>query len=54
MPGLRWTLGGTNIFDAVPTAQDSDETENGALWENVQMGFNGASYFTRFTWTMGR
>lgn len=51
VPGLRWTIGGTNVFDEVPTPQDPNETENGALWENVQMGFNGASYFTRFIWT---
>lgn len=48
--GLRFIAGGTNIFDAQPTAQDPFETENGALWENVQMGINGASYYTRIAW----
>jgi iron complex outermembrane receptor protein len=48
--GLRWIVGGTNIFDAQPTEQDPFETENGALWENVQMGFNGAAYYTRLSW----
>ncbi len=38
------------MFDAVPTAQDPYETENGAEWENVQMGFNGAAYYTRLSW----
>ena len=48
--GLQWTIGGTNIFDVQPTSQDPLETENGALWENVQMGFNGAAYYTRLSW----
>lgn len=46
------TVGGMNIFDEQPTAQDPNETENGALWENVQMGFNGAAYFVRLGWKM--
>ncbi|HYI11423.1 MAG TPA: TonB-dependent receptor [Thermoanaerobaculia bacterium] len=46
------TVGGTNIFDEMPTAQDPAETENGALWENVQMGINGASYYVRLGWKM--
>jgi iron complex outermembrane receptor protein len=48
-PALRLTVGGANVFDAQPTQQDPNETENGALWENVQMGFNGAYYFTRLS-----
>lgn len=44
------TVGGTNIFDVQPTAQDPAETENGGLWENVQMGFNGAAYYVRLNW----
>ena len=46
-PGIRLTVGGANVFDEQPTEQDPNETENGALWENVQMGFNGAYWFTR-------
>jgi iron complex outermembrane receptor protein len=46
------TVGGANIFDVQPTAQDPNETENGALWENVQMGFNGAAYYVRLGWKM--
>jgi iron complex outermembrane receptor protein len=49
---LGLTIGGTNIFDATPTEQDPFETENGALWENVQMGFNGAAYYVRVSWKM--
>jgi len=51
---LQLTVGGTNIFDEMPTAQDPFETENGALWENVQMGINGAAYFVRLNWKMPR
>ncbi|HEX6176820.1 MAG TPA: TonB-dependent receptor, partial [Thermoanaerobaculia bacterium] len=47
---LQWTIGGTNIFDAQPTEQDPFETENGALWENVQMGINGAAWYTRLNY----
>ena len=49
---LNWTIGGTNIFDSIPSDQDPNETENGALWENVQMGFNGAAYYTRLSWRL--
>jgi iron complex outermembrane receptor protein len=47
---LQLTIGGSNIFDVQPTENDPFETENGALWENVQMGFNGAAYYTRLSW----
>ena len=49
---LSLTVGGTNIFDVEPTAQDPNETENGGLWENVQMGFNGAAWYVRVGWRM--
>jgi iron complex outermembrane recepter protein len=48
-PEVKLTVGGMNIFDVQPTAQDPNETENGALWENVQMGFNGAGYYARIS-----
>ena len=47
---VKLTVGGTNIFDVQPTEQDPFETENGAEWENVQMGFNGAAYYVRLNW----
>lgn len=47
-PAITFTVGVVNLFDVVPTYQDPDETENGARWENVQMGFNGTAYFARF------
>jgi iron complex outermembrane recepter protein len=46
---LSLTVGGTNIFDEYPDKQDPNETENGGIWESVQMGFNGAYFFTRIT-----
>jgi iron complex outermembrane recepter protein len=49
---LQWTIGGVNIFDVQPTAQDPFETENGALWENVQMGINGAAWYTRLSYRL--
>ncbi|GMU66417.1 MAG: TonB-dependent receptor [Acidobacteriota bacterium] len=52
---IRLVVGGVNVFDEVPTEQDPNETENGARWENVQMGFNGAGYFARISFrTDGR
>ncbi|CAM2070612.1 TonB-dependent receptor [Sulfidibacter corallicola] len=50
--GVTWTFGGTNIFDTNPTRQDPNETENGAPWENVQMGINGSFFFTKFNLKM--
>jgi iron complex outermembrane receptor protein len=49
---MTLTVGGSNIFDAEPTEQDPAETENGALWENVQMGINGAFYFARISFRL--
>lgn len=44
----RITLGGANIFNVYPTAQDT-ETETGGLWDAVQMGFSGAFYFAKLS-----
>lgn len=49
---IRLVVGGVNVFDELPTEQDPNETENGARWENVQMGFNGAGYFARISFRM--
>ncbi|KAB2957414.1 MAG: TonB-dependent receptor [Thermoanaerobaculia bacterium] len=51
---IRLVVGGTNIFDEMPTEQDPNETENGARWENIQMGFNGAGYFARLGFRVPR
>lgn len=43
----RFTVGGTNIFNVKPTAQDPNETDNGFKYESVQFGLNGAAWFAR-------
>jgi iron complex outermembrane receptor protein len=43
----RLTIGGTNIFDVKPTAQDPNETDNSFKYESVQFGLNGAAWFAR-------
>jgi iron complex outermembrane receptor protein len=43
----KLTVGGTNIFNVKPTAQDPDQTDNGFKYESVQFGLNGAAYFAR-------
>ncbi len=43
----KFTLGAANIFDTKPTRQNPDETDNGHVYESVQFGLNGASWFLR-------
>ncbi len=43
----KLTVGGNNIFNVKPTAQNPDETDNGFKYDSVQFGLNGASYFAR-------
>lgn len=43
----KFTLGAANIFDTKPTRQNADETDNGHVYESVQFGLNGASWFLR-------
>ena len=43
----KLTVGGTNIFNVKPTAQDPNETDNGFKYDSVQFGLNGAAYFAR-------
>jgi iron complex outermembrane recepter protein len=43
----KFTIGGNNIFNVKPDAQDPNETDNGFKYESVQFGLNGASYFAR-------
>jgi iron complex outermembrane receptor protein len=45
----KLTVGGTNIFNVHPTAQNPDETDNGFRYESVQFGLNGAAYFARLS-----
>ena len=39
--------GGNNVFNVKPTRQNDLETDNGFLYDSVQFGLNGASYFAR-------
>jgi iron complex outermembrane recepter protein len=43
----KLTIGGNNIFNVKPTKQDPNETDNGFIYDSVQFGLNGASYFAR-------
>ncbi len=43
----KLTVGGNNIFNVKPTKQDANETDNGFIYDSVQFGLNGASYFIR-------
>ncbi|UXI66881.1 TonB-dependent receptor plug domain-containing protein [Tahibacter amnicola] len=44
----KLTLGAANIFDTFPDRQNPDETDNGHVYDSVQFGLNGTSYFARF------
>jgi iron complex outermembrane recepter protein len=46
---IRFSVGAANILDKVPTAQDDLETDNGFIYDSVQFGLNGTSYFARFS-----
>ena len=43
----KFTVGAANVFDSTPTRQNPDETDNGHVFESVQFGLNGASWFMR-------
>jgi iron complex outermembrane receptor protein len=43
----KLTIGGNNIFNVKPSAQNPDETDNGFKYDSVQFGLSGASYFVR-------
>ncbi len=44
----KLTIGGTNLFDVFPSRQNPDETDNGHVFESVQLGLNGSAYCARF------
>ncbi|WP_445452030.1 TonB-dependent receptor plug domain-containing protein [Flavobacterium sp. 25HG05S-40] len=47
---VKLTVGSNNLFNVYPTKQDeSGNTEAGGYWDSVQMGFNGAYYYTRLS-----
>ena len=43
----KLTVGAANIFNVKPTRQDPNETDNGHIYDSVQFGLNGTSYFAR-------
>ena len=43
----KLSAGGSNIFNAEPSRQDPNETDNGFIYDSVQFGLNGAAYFVR-------
>jgi iron complex outermembrane receptor protein len=47
---LKLSVGSNNLLNIYPTKQDeSGNTEAGGYWDSVQMGFNGAYYYTRLS-----
>jgi len=45
---LKWSVGANNFMNVYPDKQDEQgNTEAGGYWDAVQMGFNGAYYYTR-------
>ncbi len=50
MKQVKLSVGSNNLFNIYPTKQDeSGNTEAGGYWDAVQMGFNGAYYYTRLS-----
>lgn len=49
---LKLSIGANNLFNVYPDKQDeTGNTEAGGYWDAVQMGFNGAYYYTRLGFT---
>lgn len=48
---LTVSLGANNLLNTYPTQQDPTLTEGGGLWDAVQMGCNGAYYFSKLAFT---
>ena len=44
---IKLTLGANNLFNKYPTPQFDGWTDQGGLADSVQMGSDGAYYFTR-------
>ncbi len=47
---IKLQVGSNNLFNVYPDQQD-DWTEAGGYWDAVQMGFNGAYYYSRLSFT---
>jgi iron complex outermembrane recepter protein len=46
---IKLSIGAANIFDQFPSTQDDLETDNGFIYDSVQFGLNGTSYFARLS-----
>jgi iron complex outermembrane recepter protein len=46
---MKFSFGGANVFDQFPSKQDDLETDNGFIYDSVQFGLNGTSYFARLS-----
>lgn len=44
-------VGADNVFNVYPDKQDQENTEEGGLWDSVQMNFGGRHYFARLSFT---
>jgi len=44
---LKLDIGGKNLLNEYPSIQTDGDTESGSYWDSVQMGWNGAFYYTR-------
>jgi len=44
---VNLTVGSSNMFNVYPDKSTPSLTESGGAWDPVQMGFNGAFYFTK-------
>ena len=49
LENLKLAVGAANIFDKFPSRQDDLETDNGFIYDSVQFGLNGTSYFARLS-----
>jgi len=49
---LRLTFGGNNILNVYPTSQFDGWTDQGGLSDSVQMGSDGAYFFTRLSFNL--
>ncbi|MBL7995413.1 TonB-dependent receptor [bacterium] len=45
------SVGANNVFNQYPDQHDAGLTETGGNWDAVQMGFSGAYYFSKITFT---
>ena len=49
LENLKLSVGAANIFDKFPSRQNDLETDNGFIYDSVQFGLNGTSYFARLS-----